>query len=74
MTTTATPYERRLMACEAAIEAWLSAASPSRAIIDAFDDDDLKPTEAEISLGLEAVRIFRVGHNGVKETARRVAE
>jgi hypothetical protein len=54
-----TTIERRRLAATAGIEAWLNAASPSRAVIDAFDDEGLRATEAEISIGLEAAREFQ---------------
>ena len=50
--------ERQQLARDAAQEAWLSAESPSRAIVDTFDDEDLTPTEDEISDALNNLREY----------------
>lgn len=65
-----TPKERKYMACETAIQAWFNCTSPSRAIIDTFEDDGLTATEEEIMCGLEAVRVFKASTGA---TAARVA-
>lgn len=44
---------------QAAEEAWLSAACISDAISDALQDEDIRPTEAAYSIGLDAVRKFK---------------